>query len=361
LYEIRAKSYVGVIKLPSGTIIRITPKIGIINFFEVLKYVFDIKLIDYWKKEVPFKAGLTFIDLFALFFLNELKTIVQEGLYKSYVTEQENLNYVKGRILVPQTIRINSINKHRVYCEYDNLSFNNIENRSILFGSYLLTSLPLDSSISQSINEHIQMLTSQDVQLEMITKSRMDKIVVNKFNEYYEKIIDLTKLIVEYSFVEYLTAGESKAFSFLVNMNKIFELLVTKLVKESYPNLKIIDQSESKNLIRKEFGERDIIVKPDIEVRVGNNTLALIDAKYKDASQLHNSDVYQATAYSLAFGTNVILLYPVINGTVEASYLVLKNNKKIIVKTVDLKSDLKGIDYINHLKEELKERLRIEV
>ena len=57
---------------------------------------------------------------------------------KSYYDIEENLPYVKGRVLITKNIILNGILQHRIYCGYSDFGPDNIENRIIKHTLYQL-------------------------------------------------------------------------------------------------------------------------------------------------------------------------------------------------------------------------------
>ncbi|MCX6664404.1 MAG: hypothetical protein NTZ75_09195 [Euryarchaeota archaeon] len=77
---------------------------------------------------IEIAEGPNFFDIIANLFLNELKEIYRIGLLKRYVPKSDNLNYLKGKLLLKNHLN-NEINRNpKFYCGYNDLTFNNLEN-----------------------------------------------------------------------------------------------------------------------------------------------------------------------------------------------------------------------------------------
>ena len=360
-HKVCAKNWVGVIKLPSGTVIRVLPKLGISNFFVILSYTLNLD-IKFVKEEIEYAEGYNFLELFGRLFLNEVEKVIQNGLYKAYTSTKENSPYVKGRILLYETIRFNQINRQLTYIEYDDHNYDNIENRLILYGLTQLSKLPLSQEVLYSINDHIRLLLSQDITLERMAEVDVDRSLrsLNKFNEYYRNIIVLVRLIIKTLFTDSLYEGESKGFGFLINMNTLFEVLVTKLVSEVYRNFEVKGQAKSQNIIlERSYDLNERKIKPDIEIFKDGILEIIVDAKYKEfksRDSLQDSDVYQASTYSLALKNDVILIFPS-NREDLGGWYRLMNGKALHVKTIKLDKILPQEEYINDLKNQIKNRV----
>ena len=75
-------------------------------------------------------------NLFSNIFVNSLKRLIKRGLYKNYKSKTNELQYIKGKINFPISIRNNFENRGKVFCELDSLSIDSIPNKIIkkLFG-----------------------------------------------------------------------------------------------------------------------------------------------------------------------------------------------------------------------------------
>ena len=357
-YRISTTSWIGVIKLPSGVVIRILPKLGITNFFVILNYTLNLDL-QFIEQEVRYEGGFNFLELFARLFLNEVQKVIQNGLYKSYALKRENLPYIKGRILLYETLRFNRINRQLTYNEYDDLNYDNLENRLVLYGLNQLSNLPLNQEVLSGINDHIRLLLSQDITLEKMSEVDVNQSLrsLNKFNEYYGNALVLVKLIIKTLFTAALYSGESKGFGFLINMNGVFETPVTKLVSDAYQDFDVKEQEKSQNIIlEKSYGLSERKIKPDIEIWKGNTIQKIVDAKYKDfksGDSIQDSDIYQATTYSFALKSDVILIFP---SSIEdwGGWYQLMNGKTLYIKTIKLDKTFPPEEYIKDLKNQIK-------
>jgi len=148
-YSLKATSYVGIISLPSGFRIQIIPKISNTALYYILCYLYDANISIFDKSKFP--QGSFFLDMIASIFKSELDKIIQQGLLKKYVSEEENQNFLKGKLLIDKQIKHNFINKHKFYCKYDELTYDNLENQTILYTLTLLINLVSNNLLKQEL------------------------------------------------------------------------------------------------------------------------------------------------------------------------------------------------------------------
>ena len=133
----RAQNYVGLIQTKDGTTIEILPKIQ--NVEEDKAKEILIKMLKTLKKS-PFKnintahlksTKMPLLEIFITMFLEELAVLVRKGIKSDYITKEENLAFLKGKLKVGEQIKKNSIHKERFYVEYQEFLSDRAENRLI--------------------------------------------------------------------------------------------------------------------------------------------------------------------------------------------------------------------------------------
>jgi 5-methylcytosine-specific restriction enzyme subunit McrC len=138
-------------------------------------------------------------------------------------------------------------------------------------------------------------------------------------NDHYGDIIRLTKLVLQSHFVREFRGGSRESFSLLVDMNRIFERVVERAMKNAVrtrPGWTVDAQHSSTNLI--ESDKHTVTIRPDILIRDNKGQVRCIgDAKWKLGSP-SNNDFYQLASYQLAFNSPGLLLYPEQGGSVAS-------------------------------------------
>ncbi|WP_219336698.1 McrC family protein, partial [Campylobacter concisus] len=114
-----------VLQTKSSLTIEILPKITNKNDAERSKVVF-IKMLN-TLKNFPFKSSnlaslkiqnLPLLEIFISMFLCELEALVKKGIKSDYVTLEDNLKFLKGKLNINEQIKRNSIHKERFYVGY---------------------------------------------------------------------------------------------------------------------------------------------------------------------------------------------------------------------------------------------------
>ena len=324
---LKARQYCGVLNFDNQDFY-ILPKIVNHNneqnlniFIYMLMYAYDIKLSNEQIascKNDKHSILEVFVQMFASNLLNELK----KGLYKEYLTQQDNLPVLKGKYLINENLKYN-FTKNKIYCEYDEFSPNNSLNQFFLYSVKYLQKFVKNKKLLKQCE-----LIFDEVEYKQIDINKLDRIPFNRLNQRFKTSFEIAILLLKQSIP--LFSQDKKSFAFLFDMNILFEKFIAKIVKELDDNAKIQNQDNF----------NDLILKPDIILKN-----QIIDTKYKKIKSIEDikqSDKLQAFAYGINYGVkNVMLLYPKDEKDVIYDLVLGKDNNKVELKirTIDLNYD----------------------
>ena len=136
--QLQAQHHVGVIQCPDGTQIEILPKLwdGNTERLGDTRKIF-LKMLHATKRlpsKISRNANLLadsapLLEILIQDFLQEVDSLVKRGIRSDYIGIEDNLNFLKGKLLVGQQIRHNFIRRDRFYVNYDNFEPDRPENR----------------------------------------------------------------------------------------------------------------------------------------------------------------------------------------------------------------------------------------
>ena len=308
-------------------------------FIYMLMYAYDVKLqneqIASCKNE-SHNVLEVFIQLFAKKLFQEL----QYGIYKEYVTEQDNLTTLRGKYLINENLKYNFV-KNKIYCEYDEFSMNNQLNQFFLFAVKTLLSFVKDKRI----------LTQCEIALDEVEYKSFDvnyiAIHFHRLNSRFKESFEFALLLLKKSIP--LFAKDKKSFAFLFDMNELFEKFIGKMFQEIDPSTKLQNQ--------KNFG--NLQLKPDI---ITSNMI--IDTKYKilkSRDDLATNDKYQMFVYGTNIGIkNTMLLYPKHLESFDDDLVLGKDEREISLKIRSVDVDFIGgyDEFIGEIQKRVEEILR---
>ena len=352
--KIKFINYVGIIKI-NNLIIEILPKISLSNDMIKDREILVFMLSKCNKLSVDINELLnsnilnnSLLDILAKVFSKKLLNELQKGLYREYVSKEEALSTIKGKILISKSIKENTINKNKMNCKYDEFTednlFNAILKRAI---SVILFSIKNDD-VKKELNIINNVLN--DISDIYIPNNIILNYKLNRMNNRFLECFTLAKLILLNSSMD-KSLGKENGFSILFEMNYLYEEYIAVLLKEicSDTNINVNDQEKSKYLLWNTLKERnEIALKPDIVIYKDNKPKIIIDTKWKsatiDGKEVYTQgDIYQMYAYITTYEEcqQCILLYPKTNENVKHSEWVLNHdirNKKILIYEINLEN-----------------------
>ncbi len=309
---LQAKNYVGTIQTTSGFMLEILPKTVSKNEevnkekeIEKSKQIF-MKLLHLLYKLPNYKnidsanferiKNLEIFEIFIFMFLQEVGIIIKKGIKSDYVGCEDNLFYLKGKLLIKEQIKRNSIHKERFYVQYDDYNQNRAENRLIKSTLKLLSNISRDFENQRKIRQYMQHLNWIDLSLNIDKDFSMVK--TGRGMEHYKNALIWSKVFLKKeSFSSF--SGDTIAFAILYPMEKLFECFIEWWLEKRYSHLQIEAQNGGVDFVKKLF-----TVRPDFLIKKDNQAICVADAKWKlieKDNDFSQSDFYQLFAYKHIF------------------------------------------------------------
>ena len=333
---IQAKNYVGVIQTKNGTTIEILPKIQEVDERESKKIL--IKMLKTLKRS-PFKnfnmanlksSKMPLLEIFISMFLEELSKLIQKGIKSDYITKEENLKFLKGKLLIGQQIKHNIVHKERFYVEYQEFLSDRVENKLIKTTLKYLYKKSKSNRNQQRIREFL--FVFDEIGISHNIKADFSKVKLNRQMKDYEQVLLWSKtFLLENSFSPY--KGDDVAFALLFDMNLLFESYVYDYLKRNGDFENITAQDKKHHLAYLDGKEKKFQLKPDIVI---NNGEIIADTKWKLLSEdkthqgISQADMYQLYAYGTKYKDceYMYLIYPYDNQEIVNSYTYFQEKEQ---------------------------------
>ena len=302
---LQAKSYVGTIQTTSGFILEILPKTSKDEDIEKSKQVF-MKLLHLLYKLPNYKKidsanferikDLEIFEIFIFMFLEEVGIIIKKGIKSDYVGQEDNLFYLKGKLLINEQIKRNSIHKERFYVQYDDYNQNRAENRLIKSTLKLLSNISKDFNNQRTIRQYLEHMNW--IELSFNIDKDFSMVKTGRGMEHYKNALVWAKVFLKKeSFSSF--SGDTIAFAILYPMEKLFECFVQWWINKKYSHLQIEAQNGGVDFVKELFG-----VRPDFLIKKSKKVICVADAKWKlinSDKDISQSDFYQLYAYKNIF------------------------------------------------------------
>lgn len=293
------------------------------NLIFMLSYTknLDIKTNDNAKLSTEKNS---FIEILIREFANSLFESLKRLTPKRYVREEENLNYLKGKIKFSENIRYNCTNQAKFYCEYDEFSENNFLNQLFLFVSTCLYNISNSSYNKKTLKFIINYYS--DISFVRFDKFKVRKIKLTRNQELFKKSFKLAKMFVEQTSID-LSKNKLENITLVWDMNKLFEEFVYEILKRQ-TSLSVSAQKGKRLLKNVDSKIRNTYV----DILITKPQKIVVDTKYKELQSIKdfdNKDAFQVITYCLLHNTNkAVLIYPKFNNNINKNY-ELNIDKKV--------------------------------
>ncbi len=344
-YNLKPDSTVGAMEIGELSI-RIQPKIPIHSLLFLLCYTLDAVEFD---GRSEFDESDELIKVVVKSFIAAARKAFSLGLLRGYLTEEDALTTVRGRIRIDDQIRRRFGIAVPLEVRYDEFTEDITANRLIKAAAIRLRRLLIRSDQNSfQFDQHSQHglrwinATLGNVSHVEYQKNAVPEVTFDRLNAHYRQAINLSRLILQHTTFE-AEHGDVVATGFLVDMNKAFENFVFTALREKLQlSASQWKQGKTVHLDKK----KKIRLEPDLSWWNGENCLFVGDAKYKRTSGnsgAENSDIYQMLAYITALNLSSGLLIYAAGECDEVIHKVCHVGKRIEVATLDLSGKPKDI------------------
>ncbi len=378
--QIKAKNYVGVIETSKGLTLEILPKI----FFDYLEEDYDKELLNTKKvflkmlsklKNSPFltissahletSTSFPLLEVFIENYILEIKKILNAGVKAQYIQKEENLNFLKGKIINPLNFKHNHSNKSKFYCEFDEFSVNMVYNKLIKSTLLKLNSISKSHFNKTNILQLLHHFDSIDKSLDFKSDFKKLNSKNRLFNNYKLAMSWSEVFLMNKSFTNF--SGNNNNTAILFPMERVFEDYIGYLMKTYANGHEIKTQDKSYYLVSNHKDKQRFSIRPDIvATNDDDKEQIIIDTKWKliDESNekfnynISQSDMYQLYAYgkkyslhnSFQYEPKLVFIYPSNpNFLKPLEEFIYEGDLVMHVIPFNLKSSLRKVDENNEL------------
>ena len=336
-YVLKPGSTVGAVEIGDLSVL-IRPKIPIPQLLSLACYA--MSKFKPRQEMFDFPGEYALPDVLALALVSTARRAFARGLLHGYLTEEEALHTVRGRIMFAEQIRRRFDIPLPVEVRYDEFTDDILENRLVKAAAARLGRMRLRSRDARvGLGRTAAIL--DNVSAVDFPPNNVPDVPFDRLNEHYRVVVGLSRLILRHSAFE-SDRGQVRAAGFLMDMNKVFQEFVTQALRES---LEVSAYT---------FGERNIpsldedgivSLKPDLVWREGSSWTFVGDAKYKDLTAEHapNADLYQLLAYVTALDLPGGMLIYAKGERDAATHRVRRSNKRLEIAALDLSGTLDDV------------------
>lgn len=344
--KITFKHYVGVLQveelcievLPKADRSHADPGVWRDVLIDMLKATRKLKVNQVEHANVT-KQSKHLLDIYFEWYLNEVHKLIHQGLIKKYSRKQGNLNALKGKLVFAQQISQNLVHKERFYTEHQ------VYDKDHLIHQILHQALGIIEQFTRGGYLYGKCKSIQldfpVVKFTQATEATFNRLVVGRKEQPYKTALEIARLII-LNFAPNVKSGAEKMIALLFDMNNLWEEYVLVQLKKTYQDsdYQVLGQR------RKKFWN-GVSIRPDIVIKKGEQTLMIIDTKWKiiDQDKPSTQDLRQMFVYNEYWqAPTAILLYP----TNEERQCIIKDFENIEGRGTPHRC---GLAWVNIIKE----------
>lgn len=298
-------------------------------------------------------------DLLAAILSKGLAQQLKQGLYREYITRNEDLSMLRGKINIMESVKLKIARKQRLSCEYDELSENNIFNQILKTTAKLLIAQPT-----------VKAERKAELKKEMLFFANIDEIDAKSIkwstlrfqhnNQNYVMLLNICHLVLD-SLLYSDQQGQYKLMNFLdeQRMCRLYEKFILEYYRYHYKGILSADSSQVK--WKDVEGETTFLptMQTDIMLKQKHQGKTLIiDAKYYsktmqngqyNTTTFHSHNMYQIYTYVKNHDVNAdgsvggMLLYAGTDETIKPDNEFTMQGNKFYVKTLNLNKEFDEI------------------
>lgn len=283
---------------------------------------------------------------------------VKQGLYKEYIDCSDELKTLKGKLNIAGTVKNKIQHKQLLYCDFDELSEDNIFNQILkLTMVILIKSKNVNNEYKKELKKLL--LYFNGVGDISVSNIKWSVLRVRRNNQSYKMLMNICYLIIDGLLIS-TQEGEYKMTDFLddQNMHSLYENFLREYYRYHYGDSINVSASHIDWDVSEDSVGLDLLptMKTDIILQKNEKTL-IIDAKYYsrtmqqyyDSTTFRSANMYQIYTYVKNLdkqqkgNISGMLLYAHTNEPVQPDNEYVIGGNKFVVKTLDLNKEFQFI------------------
>jgi 5-methylcytosine-specific restriction enzyme subunit McrC len=300
------------------------------------------------------------LNLLSRVLINGCGHLLKRGLHANYLLKEEAYRGIKGKFLIAESIKTNTLNQGMAICEFDEFSSNTLPNQLIKSTLRLLVRLPIDPELRKSCLDLAQRFPG--VSWRSIQPVDFKRVRLQRNNYHYRFVLQICELIQQ-NIVLHESKDEYQFRDFVRDHHRMADLFEAFLLNfyrkhSGFPSVRREDIHWAATPLK---GTTVGLPKMQTDISLeSENRKIIIDAKfYNQALQKHydresirSANLYQLYAYlknikhsdkhPMNHSCEGILLYPTVKKELTESYLI--DEHQVTIATVNLNQDWRGVE-----------------
>lgn len=303
-WSIKAKGWVGYIPLSSDIVIRINPKVSIVNIFAMLEYAYNLKSFRFLEGQIDCESLEGFYNNLAHILAQKVLERCRKGLYRTYLPKTEKLSYMRGKLNMQQIVQ--KPWEVKLKCQYEEHTADVTENQILAWTLHIIGHSGLCSEKVSAIVRKAYHALQGLVTLQTYTAEDCIQRQYNRLNQDYQILHALCRFFLENTTPSH-EKGNNTTLPFLVNMDHLYEMFVAEWLKFHLPSNLTLKSQERINIVKNIYFKTDLILYDTATI----TPKYIIDTKYKAPKSPSSEDIAQVVTYAVSKNCQeVTLVYP---------------------------------------------------
>ncbi len=307
------------------------------------------------------------LDALTALFASRLWEELLRGVARDYVSLEEDLRRLRGKLLVPRQVARNAVHRERFACCFDEFSEDTPLNQVLRCAAEVLVRQTRLPTAQQTLGRCLEVLDGVTALPPDRARVVAGRVLLGRQTARFTELFAFARMVLDAQSAEVI-AGETSTFSLLFDMNALFEGLVTDVVsrvaRRHHPQWRVHPQGKGHGRHLYDGGEapkRLLPLAPDALLAGPDGRFVVIDAKWKRLALgargkgPRREDLYQLHGYCTRYGADAVVLHPSGGEGTKATWHTCDEAgealKRVTFATIDLSRDFSLRDEVTKLED----------
>ncbi len=323
--RVSARSFVGQVDIGS-LCITVAPKLPSAVMLGLFQYAYGLRNLSLFGPSTFASDEATSLqELLCAQLYGEVLDLLQRGLHRRYEPIGQDLASPRGRIDLRALTGRGPLTRAKLPCLHHPRREDTPTNRAILAGVQLASRIAQGPNLRSDLRRLAARLAGSvsaiSLRWQALDEARRQ---MNRLTSSYGPALDLIEVLLSGSSPSLVhtpseAASAVRVSGFLFDMNRFFERLVGRLLRDNLPDYDVQDQRALTGMMKYSAHwnpkkRSSPSPRPDFTICGGARLQAILDAKYRDLWQtsLPREMLYQLGLYALSrgWGQSAAIIYP---------------------------------------------------